>query len=106
MATKLLKELHREARRERGRLLRWVHSFCGYAHKRSRAQGPVEQIGAVLKTVALLGEPHVSCVKHVTIVVRWHFLNDNSGIFRHVWDCSNIVFCCSDEQRGLGNEGF
>lgn len=56
MATKLLKELHREARRERGRLPRWVHSFCGYAHKRSRTQGPAEQIGAALKTVALLGE--------------------------------------------------
>ncbi|TWW70550.1 DNA-dependent protein kinase catalytic subunit [Takifugu flavidus] len=54
VATKLLKELQREARRERGRLLRWVHSFCGYAHKRSRTQGPVEQIGAMLKTVALL----------------------------------------------------
>lgn len=57
MATKLLKELHREARRAPGRLLRWTHTFCGYAHRRSRTQRPAEQVAAMLKTVALLGEP-------------------------------------------------
>lgn len=56
MATKLLKELHREAKRDRGWLLRWVHSFCRYNHRRSQTQGPVEQIGAMLKTVPLLGK--------------------------------------------------
>uniref|UniRef100_A0A6Q2XXY4 DNA-dependent protein kinase catalytic subunit n=1 Tax=Esox lucius TaxID=8010 RepID=A0A6Q2XXY4_ESOLU len=55
VATKLLKELHREAKTERGWLLRWVHSFSRFSHKRSLAQGPVEQIGAMLKAIPLLG---------------------------------------------------
>uniref|UniRef100_A0A3B4ZYV0 DNA-dependent protein kinase catalytic subunit n=1 Tax=Stegastes partitus TaxID=144197 RepID=A0A3B4ZYV0_9TELE len=55
VATKLLKELHREAKTNRGWLLRWVHSFSSYTHKRSQTHGPVEQISTVLKTVPLLG---------------------------------------------------
>uniref|UniRef100_A0A3P9NWB4 DNA-dependent protein kinase catalytic subunit n=1 Tax=Poecilia reticulata TaxID=8081 RepID=A0A3P9NWB4_POERE len=55
VTTKLLKELHKEAKSNRGWLLRWVHSFSSYNHKRSQTQGPVEQIGAMLKTIPLLG---------------------------------------------------
>uniref|UniRef100_A0A3Q1ES12 DNA-dependent protein kinase catalytic subunit n=1 Tax=Acanthochromis polyacanthus TaxID=80966 RepID=A0A3Q1ES12_9TELE len=56
VATKLLKELHKEAKTNRGWLLRWVHSFTSYTHKRSQTHGPVEQISTVLKTVPLLGK--------------------------------------------------
>uniref|UniRef100_A0A3Q2PZS8 DNA-dependent protein kinase catalytic subunit n=1 Tax=Fundulus heteroclitus TaxID=8078 RepID=A0A3Q2PZS8_FUNHE len=56
VTTKLLKELHKEARSNRGWLLRWVHCFSSYNHKRSHAQGPVEQIGTMLKTIPLLLE--------------------------------------------------
>lgn len=56
VATKLLKELHKEAKTNRGWLLQWVHSFSRYNHKRSQAQGPVDQISAMLKTIPLLGK--------------------------------------------------
>uniref|UniRef100_A0A667XXZ0 DNA-dependent protein kinase catalytic subunit n=1 Tax=Myripristis murdjan TaxID=586833 RepID=A0A667XXZ0_9TELE len=56
VATKLLKELHREAKTQRGWFLRWVHSFSRYSHKCSLAQDPVEQISTILKTVPLLGK--------------------------------------------------
>ncbi|MEQ2213269.1 hypothetical protein XENOCAPTIV_012110, partial [Xenoophorus captivus] len=55
VATKLLKELHKEAKTNRGWLLRWVHCFSSYNHKRSPAQGPVDQIASMLKTIPLLG---------------------------------------------------
>uniref|UniRef100_A0A8C7SL94 DNA-dependent protein kinase catalytic subunit n=1 Tax=Oncorhynchus mykiss TaxID=8022 RepID=A0A8C7SL94_ONCMY len=54
VATKLLKELHREAKTQRGSLLRWVHSFSRFSHKRSLGQGPVEQIATMLKAIPLL----------------------------------------------------
>uniref|UniRef100_A0A673C7H7 DNA-dependent protein kinase catalytic subunit n=1 Tax=Sphaeramia orbicularis TaxID=375764 RepID=A0A673C7H7_9TELE len=54
VATKLLKELHREARTNRSWLLPWVHSFSRYSHKRSHTQRPVEQINSMLKTIPLL----------------------------------------------------
>uniref|UniRef100_A0A3B3VB26 DNA-dependent protein kinase catalytic subunit n=1 Tax=Poecilia latipinna TaxID=48699 RepID=A0A3B3VB26_9TELE len=60
VTTKLLKELHKEAKSNRGWLLRWVHSFSSYNHKRSQSQGPVEQIGAMLKTIPLLGNNRLS----------------------------------------------
>uniref|UniRef100_A0A3P9A875 DNA-dependent protein kinase catalytic subunit n=1 Tax=Esox lucius TaxID=8010 RepID=A0A3P9A875_ESOLU len=63
VATKLLKELHREAKTERGWLLRWVHSFSRFSHKRSLAQGPVEQIGAMLKAIPLLDDLQAECVR-------------------------------------------
>uniref|UniRef100_A0A3Q4MQ59 DNA-dependent protein kinase catalytic subunit n=1 Tax=Neolamprologus brichardi TaxID=32507 RepID=A0A3Q4MQ59_NEOBR len=56
VAVKLLKELHKEAKMDRRWLLRWVHSFSRYSHKRCQAQGPVEQITTMLKTIPLLGE--------------------------------------------------
>lgn len=55
VATKLLKELHKEAKTDRNWLLKWVHSFTRYIHKRSQTQGPVDQISAMLKTIPLLG---------------------------------------------------
>uniref|UniRef100_A0A3B5QIU8 DNA-dependent protein kinase catalytic subunit n=1 Tax=Xiphophorus maculatus TaxID=8083 RepID=A0A3B5QIU8_XIPMA len=54
VTTKLLKELHKEAKSNREWLLRWVHSFSSYNHKRSRTQGAIEQIGTMLKTIPLL----------------------------------------------------
>lgn len=56
VATKLLKELHKEAKTDRNWLLQWVHSFTRYSHKRSQTQGPVDQISAMLKTLPLLGK--------------------------------------------------
>lgn len=55
VATKLLKELHKEAKTDRNWLLKWVHSFTRYIHKRSQTQGPADQISAMLKTIPLLG---------------------------------------------------
>lgn len=52
----MLKELHKEAKTDRGWLLRWVHGFSRYNHKRSQTQGPVEQISAMLKTIPFLGK--------------------------------------------------
>uniref|UniRef100_A0A3Q2ZLZ6 DNA-dependent protein kinase catalytic subunit n=1 Tax=Kryptolebias marmoratus TaxID=37003 RepID=A0A3Q2ZLZ6_KRYMA len=66
VATKLLKELHREAKTNRGWLLPWVHCFSSYNHKRSQTQDPVEQIGAMLKTIPQLGTK-----------------NTGSSLFRH-----------------------
>uniref|UniRef100_A0A3P9H2R7 DNA-dependent protein kinase catalytic subunit n=1 Tax=Oryzias latipes TaxID=8090 RepID=A0A3P9H2R7_ORYLA len=54
VATKLLKELHKEAKANRSWLLQWVHCFSSFSHKRSQTQGPVEQISTMLKTIPLL----------------------------------------------------
>ncbi len=56
VATKLLKELHKEVKTNRGWLPRWVHSFSRYNHKRSQAQHPVDQISAMLKSIPLMGK--------------------------------------------------
>ncbi|XP_059183485.1 DNA-dependent protein kinase catalytic subunit [Centropristis striata] len=61
VATKLLKELHKEAKTRRGWLLRWVHSFSCYSHRRSQTQGPLEQISAMLKTLPLLEDLEADC---------------------------------------------
>uniref|UniRef100_A0A3B4TQG3 DNA-dependent protein kinase catalytic subunit n=1 Tax=Seriola dumerili TaxID=41447 RepID=A0A3B4TQG3_SERDU len=54
VATKLLKDLHREAKTNRGWLRQWVHSFSRYSHKRSQGLGPGEQISSMLKIIPLL----------------------------------------------------
>uniref|UniRef100_A0A665X102 DNA-dependent protein kinase catalytic subunit n=1 Tax=Echeneis naucrates TaxID=173247 RepID=A0A665X102_ECHNA len=54
VATKLLKDLHRQAKTNREWLMQWVHSFSRYSHKRNQAMGPVEQISAMLKIIPLL----------------------------------------------------
>ncbi|XP_032407093.1 DNA-dependent protein kinase catalytic subunit [Xiphophorus hellerii] len=70
VTTKLLKELHKEAKSNRGWLLRWVHSFSSYNHKRSRTQGAIEQIGAMLKTIPLLEELEADCQSATSEVFR------------------------------------
>ncbi|KAM4606662.1 DNA-dependent protein kinase catalytic subunit [Polymixia lowei] len=70
VATKLLKELHREAKSQRGWLLQWVHSFSCYSHKRSSSQGPVEQITAMLKTIPLLEDVQSDCQSATAKVFR------------------------------------
>uniref|UniRef100_A0A8C5C632 DNA-dependent protein kinase catalytic subunit n=1 Tax=Gadus morhua TaxID=8049 RepID=A0A8C5C632_GADMO len=54
VATKLLKELQREAKTQRGWFLQWVHCFSRFSHKRCLTQGPVEQITTMLKSIPLL----------------------------------------------------
>ncbi|XP_056629192.1 DNA-dependent protein kinase catalytic subunit isoform X2 [Triplophysa dalaica] len=54
VATKLLKELHREAKTDDAWLIRWVHNFSRFSHKRSAGLGSIEQINTLLKTVPLL----------------------------------------------------
>ncbi|XP_075994169.1 DNA-dependent protein kinase catalytic subunit isoform X2 [Genypterus blacodes] len=61
VATKLLKELHREVKPQRHLLQQWVHSFSRFSHKRCQSQGPVEQIGAMLKTIPLLEDFQADC---------------------------------------------
>ncbi|XP_030635503.1 DNA-dependent protein kinase catalytic subunit [Chanos chanos] len=56
VATKLLKELHREAKTNPKWLLRWVHSFSRFTHRRCLGLGPSEQISSLIKTVPLLEE--------------------------------------------------
>ncbi|XP_017270589.1 DNA-dependent protein kinase catalytic subunit isoform X2 [Kryptolebias marmoratus] len=70
VATKLLKELHREAKTNRGWLLPWVHCFSSYNHKRSQTQDPVEQIGAMLKTIPQLEELQDDCQRASAKVFR------------------------------------
>uniref|UniRef100_A0A8B9LWJ5 DNA-dependent protein kinase catalytic subunit n=1 Tax=Astyanax mexicanus TaxID=7994 RepID=A0A8B9LWJ5_ASTMX len=54
VATKVLKELHREAKTEKAWLQRWVHCFTRFTQRRSQSIGPAEQISFLLKTVPLL----------------------------------------------------
>ncbi|XP_076840848.1 DNA-dependent protein kinase catalytic subunit [Brachyhypopomus gauderio] len=56
VSTKLLKELHREAKMDSGLLQRWVHSFTRFTQRRSSTLGPAEQISSLLKTLPLLEE--------------------------------------------------
>ncbi|KAM4534321.1 DNA-dependent protein kinase catalytic subunit isoform 1-T1 [Odontesthes bonariensis] len=70
VATKLLKELYREAKTHRGWLLRWVHCFSRYSHKRSQTQGPVEQISTMLKTIPLLEDVQADCQRASSKVFR------------------------------------
>ncbi|KAL1271164.1 hypothetical protein QQF64_030180, partial [Cirrhinus molitorella] len=54
VASKLLKELHREAKTDDAWLVRWVHSFSRFSHRRSAGLGSAERINVLLKTVPLL----------------------------------------------------
>lgn len=71
VAAKLLKDLHRDAKTNRGWFLRWVHSFSRFNHKRSQTQGPVEQISAMLKTVPLLEDLQTDCQSATAKVFRY-----------------------------------
>ncbi|KAG7524628.1 DNA-dependent protein kinase catalytic subunit [Solea senegalensis] len=71
VATKLLKELHREAKTNRSLLLPWVHSFSHFSHKRCQTQGPVEQISNMLKTIPLLEDLQSDCERATAKVFRY-----------------------------------
>ncbi|TKS87933.1 DNA-dependent protein kinase catalytic subunit [Collichthys lucidus] len=71
VATKLLKELHKEAKTNRRWLLRWVHSFSRYNHKRSQSQSPVDQISVMLKTIPLLEDLQDDCQSATAKVFRF-----------------------------------
>ncbi|XP_038580578.1 DNA-dependent protein kinase catalytic subunit [Micropterus salmoides] len=71
VATKLLKDLHKEAKTNRGWLRQWVHSFSRYNHKRSHSQGPVDQISTMLKTIPLLEDLQTDCQSATAKVFRY-----------------------------------
>ncbi|KAM7390735.1 hypothetical protein PAMA_008770 [Pampus argenteus] len=71
VAAKLLKELQKDAKTNRDWLLRWVHCFSRYSHKRSQALGPVDQITVVLKTIPLLEELQADCQSATAKVFRY-----------------------------------
>lgn len=75
VATKLLKDLHKEAKTNRGWFLRWVHSFSRYSHKRSQTQGPVDQISAMLKTIPLLGKMEKGLRYNILRVTQLSMIN-------------------------------
>ncbi|XP_023688567.2 DNA-dependent protein kinase catalytic subunit isoform X1 [Paramormyrops kingsleyae] len=56
LASKLLKELHKESKTRGSWMQRWVHSFSRFSHRRSRGLGQAEQVSAMLKVVPLLEE--------------------------------------------------
>ncbi|XP_048384539.2 DNA-dependent protein kinase catalytic subunit [Stegostoma tigrinum] len=56
VATKLLKELHKESNVRNDWRVRWIQSYSRYSHKRSRSLKSADQIVTVMKTVPLLGE--------------------------------------------------
>uniref|UniRef100_A0A8C4S1N9 DNA-dependent protein kinase catalytic subunit n=1 Tax=Erpetoichthys calabaricus TaxID=27687 RepID=A0A8C4S1N9_ERPCA len=61
VATKLLKELHREAKTQKDWLIRWVHSFSRFNHCRCQNQRSSDQILFVFKTIPLLGTLFLLC---------------------------------------------
>ncbi|KAM9337515.1 DNA-dependent protein kinase catalytic subunit [Symphorus nematophorus] len=71
VANKLLKELHKEAKTNRGWFRRWVHSFSRYNHKRSQALGPVDQTSAMLKIIPLLENLQADCRSASAKVFRY-----------------------------------
>ncbi|XP_041669965.1 DNA-dependent protein kinase catalytic subunit [Cheilinus undulatus] len=71
VATKLLKDLHRDAKTNRRWLLRWVHSFSRYSHKRSQSQGPVEQVSSIIKIIPLLEDLQADCQSASAKVFRY-----------------------------------
>ncbi|XP_061821672.2 DNA-dependent protein kinase catalytic subunit isoform X1 [Nerophis lumbriciformis] len=70
VATKLLKELHRDAKTKRKWLLQWVHSYSCYSHKRSQSQGPLEQLSVMLKIVPLLEDLQTDCQSSTSELFR------------------------------------
>ncbi|KAM6971354.1 DNA-dependent protein kinase catalytic subunit isoform 1-T1 [Tautogolabrus adspersus] len=79
VATKLLKDLHRDAKTDRRWLLRWVHSFSRYSHKRSQSQGAVEQVNAMLKTIPLLEDLQADCQSASAKVFRYQKILQGSS---------------------------
>ncbi|XP_042616499.1 DNA-dependent protein kinase catalytic subunit-like isoform X2 [Cyprinus carpio] len=54
VAFKLLKELHCDAKTDDDWLVRWVHSFSRFTHRKSAGLGSAEKMNALLKTVPFL----------------------------------------------------
>ncbi|KAG2458009.1 PRKDC kinase, partial [Polypterus senegalus] len=72
VATKLLKELHREAKTQKDWLIRWVHSFSRFNHCRCQNQRSSDQILFVLKTIPLLEENQNDPIKTSYRISRDH----------------------------------
>nr|XP_057916892.1 DNA-dependent protein kinase catalytic subunit isoform X2 [Doryrhamphus excisus] len=70
VATKLLKDLQRDAKTKRRWLQEWVHAFSRFSHKRSQSQGPLEQLSVMLKTVPLLEDLQPDCQNATSEVYR------------------------------------
>ncbi|XP_043921659.1 DNA-dependent protein kinase catalytic subunit [Protopterus annectens] len=70
VATKLLKELHRESKSRDDWLIKWVHSYSRFIHNRCQNQSSSEQISTVIKTIPLLEES------------KQDYLNKNSWALR------------------------
>lgn len=103
VATKLLKELHREAKAEKGRLQRWVHSFTRFSQRRSQSQGPAEQISSLLKTVPLLGR-NCSTIQ----MSKLDFHSQSRNVFNTVNEValnSDFICLCCEEFK-THSEGF
>uniref|UniRef100_H3B272 DNA-dependent protein kinase catalytic subunit n=1 Tax=Latimeria chalumnae TaxID=7897 RepID=H3B272_LATCH len=73
VATKLLKELHRESKSREECLTRWVHSYSRFGHSRSQSQSCPERIQTVMKTISLLD---------VTEESKADYLNKNTRALR------------------------
>ncbi|XP_051784693.1 DNA-dependent protein kinase catalytic subunit [Erpetoichthys calabaricus] len=72
VATKLLKELHREAKTQKDWLIRWVHSFSRFNHCRCQNQRSSDQILFVFKTIPLLEENQNDPIKTSYRISRDH----------------------------------
>ncbi|XP_077480903.1 DNA-dependent protein kinase catalytic subunit [Stigmatopora argus] len=70
VATKLMKELHKDAKTNRKWLQQWVHSFSHHRHKQSQNLGPLEQVSLMLKIVPLLDDIQVECQSASSEVYR------------------------------------
>ncbi|KAM3860678.1 DNA-dependent protein kinase catalytic subunit [Diretmus argenteus] len=70
VATKMLKELHREAKTQSVWMQRWVHSFSRYNHRRSATQSPTEQVNAMMKVIPLLEDLQPDCQSAAAKVLR------------------------------------
>nr|XP_014345420.1 PREDICTED: DNA-dependent protein kinase catalytic subunit [Latimeria chalumnae] len=70
VATKLLKELHRESKSREECLTRWVHSYSRFGHSRSQSQSCPERIQTVMKTISLLEESKADYLNKNTRALR------------------------------------
>ncbi|XP_066538129.1 DNA-dependent protein kinase catalytic subunit [Hoplias malabaricus] len=100
VATKLLKELHREAKMEKSWLQRWVHCFTRFTQRRSQSIGPAEQITSLLKTVPLLEETERQGEGSVGSVFR-----DQRILLGTTFDLlASAVYNCPSTLETLGGE--
>lgn len=106
VATKLLKELHREAKADKGRLQRWVHSYSRFNQRKSQGLGPTEQIISLLKIVPQLGDnclilnQSFKCYFYRLKMCLSINSERQSQVLNLIW-----VFCCVEEFE-KDSEGF